>query len=178
MNVQDIVFFTNQQKILRFLLEKPNEEFYDRQISILSQVSRAGTNFALRELAKAGIIVKDKKGKMNFYHVSASSALIKELKIVLNIIILSDLLEKTREICIKIILLGSSAKGENANENDMEVLFITNDKAKVYSLIVNDISREKMQPVVATPNDFDKMMTENPFFVKKVNEGKVLWEKA
>ena len=178
MSLQDIVFFTNQQKILRFLLENPGEKYYDREISQLSHVSRAGTNFALRDLAKSGIIAKERKGKMNFYHVPPSGALVKELKIVLNMLTLNDLLDKTREICSKIVLYGTAAKGENAHAGDMEVLFITTDKAKVFSLILKDKARDNMQPVVVTQADFNKMMSENPFFHTKVNEGKVLWEKA
>lgn len=177
MNLENILFFTNHQKILRFLLERPGEQFYDRQISLLSNVSRAGTNFALRDLAKTGIIEKEKKGKMNFYHLSLNTVLVKELKIILNLMLLKELTEKTMEYCSKIVLFGSAAKGENAKESDLDILFITTDKQKVNSIVLKDRLREEIQPVIVTQNDFIKMKTENPVFYKEINEGKVLWIK-
>jgi len=175
MNLEKILFSTNQQKILSFLLKNPEEQYYDRQISLLSKVSKAGTNFALRDLAKAGIIEKEKKGKMNFYQLSENTALVKELKIVLNIMLVNELTEKTKEYCSKIILFGSASKGENNKESDIDILFITTEKQKVNSIVLKDHSREKIQPVIVTQNDFIKMKSDNPVFYKEVNEGKVIW---
>jgi predicted nucleotidyltransferase len=177
MNLEKILFFTNHQKILRFLLDNPGEKFYDRQISLLSSVSRAGTNFALRDLAKMGIIEKEKKGKLNFYYIALNFALAKELKIVLNIMLLNELTEKTKEYCSKIVLFGSAAKGENTKESDIDILFLTTEKQRVNSIVLKDKSREKIQPIIATQNDFIKMKTENPVFYKEVSDGKVLWIK-
>ncbi len=177
MKLEKILFFTNQQKILKFLLEHPGEKYYDRQISLLSGISRAGTNFALRDLAKTGIVQREKKGKMNFYHISTEPLLVKELKIVLNMLMLNELVGKTLEYCSKIVLFGSASKGENEKDSDIDILFVTTDKSRVSSIVLKDSLREKLQPVVVTQNDFIKMKTENPVFYKEVNEGKVLWIK-
>lgn len=177
MNAEKILFFTNQQKILRFLLNNPGEKFYDRQISMLSGVSRAGANFALRGLAEIGLINKETKGKMNFYYLSADTLLAKELKIVLSLLSINDLVRKTKEECSKIVLYGSAACGENTKDSDIDLLFITPEKSKVNAAVLKDRQREKIQPVVMTQNELIKMKTENPVFYKEINEGKVLWIK-
>lgn len=175
MNSEKILFFTNQQKILKFLLDNSDEKYYDRQISLLSGVSRAGTNFALRDLTLAGLIHKEQKGKMNFYHLSGDTALAKEIKIVLNILSINDMVMKAREYCDKIVLFGSAAKGENHKASDIDLLFITPEKSKVSALTLKDSQREKLQPVIVTQNEFIKMKIDNLAFYKEVGEGKVLW---
>ena len=61
--IANILCSTNSQKILDFLLSHPNEEFYDRQVSKLTGVSRAGTNFSLRDLVKSNLIQREKRGR-------------------------------------------------------------------------------------------------------------------
>ena len=75
--LKQILYATNNQKILYFLMEHIGEEFYDRQISKLTGVSRAGTNFALRELVKGGLIKRENRGRMSFYRLERQNILIK-----------------------------------------------------------------------------------------------------
>ncbi|MCB4791647.1 MAG: nucleotidyltransferase domain-containing protein [Elusimicrobia bacterium] len=177
LGLEKVLFFTNHQKILKFLLDNPEQKYYDREIANITGVSRAGANFALRDLAKIGIIDKEKKGKMNFYHVSLVTAIVKELKTLLNILTISELIDTASEYSSKIVLFGSALKGENTQESDLDILFITDDKEKVHSIILKDKNREKIQPVIATQNDFIKMKKENPVFYNEINNGKILWIK-
>lgn len=178
MNLEKLLFFTNHQKILRFFLDNPEEKYYDRQVSLLTKVSRAGTNFALRDLSKVGILKKETKGKLNFYYILVSDPIIKELKVLLNVLLIAPLIEKTKEYCSKIVLFGSTAKGVNTKESDIDILFVTPNKEKINTIIMKDNIREKLQPVILTQNDFVGLQTENPIFYEKIIEGKILWIKG
>lgn len=173
---EKLIFFTNAQKILSFLIKNPDKEYFDREISKLTGVSRAGTNFALRELAKEGMILREKRGRMYFYKVPSNDIFIKYLKILQNIVFLRPLVEKLKKISLKIVLYGSAAKGENHSKSDVDIFIMTRDLDDVAKLIFKDRLREKIKYVTHTPNDFIKSKKDNPVFYKEVEEGIVLWE--
>lgn len=171
-----LIFFTNAQKILSFLIQNPDKEYFDRQISKLTGASKAGANFALRDLAKEGLIVREKKGRMYFYKALSNIPSIRYLKILQNIISLNHLIEKLKRYSLKIILYGSAAKGENTSDSDIDVFIMTRDIEEVREIIFKDKLRERIQYVAHTPNDFIKSRENSPVFYREVEKGIVLWE--
>ena len=175
-NLKDIVFSTNNQKVLSFLLENPDKKFFDREISKLTGISRAGTNFALRKLAEVGLLDVSKKGRMNFYSVKILDVITRYLKIIQNILTLHKLVESLKEETIKIILYGSASRGENTSESDVDLFVLTNNKADAESKIFRHQLRDKLRSVIKTPNDFLKIKKENPIFCDEVERGIILWQ--
>lgn len=175
--IKNILCSTNCQKILDFLLSHPNEEFYDREISKLTGVSRAGTNFALRDLVGTDLVKKEKRGRMCFYRIDHQDTLIQHLKIVQNIILLYPLICKIKPISLKIVLYGSAGSGKNLAGSDIDLFILSRNPEKVKSIIFKDSLREKIQYVIDTPNEFAKLKKENPVFYKEVSNGMVIWEK-
>ncbi len=173
---KEILFSTNTQKVLDFLLSHPNEEFYDRQISDLTGVSRAGTNFALRELAASNLIKREKRGKMCFNSVNNQESLIRQLKILQNISLLHPLVQKLRAISLKIILYGSAAQGENSADSDIDIYIQTREPKKAKRILYKDALREKIQYSINTPNEFAKIKKGNPVFYREITKGITLWE--
>lgn len=173
---EKILFFTNCQKILSFLIRNPDKEYFDREVSKLTGVSRAGTNFALRELAEKGLILREKRGRMYFYKAPSNDILIKYLKILQNIVFLHPLIEKLKKLSLRIVFYGSAAKGENTTESDIDVFILTRTPDEVGKIIFKDKLREKIQYVAHTPNDFIKSKKRNPTFYKEVEKGIVLWQ--
>jgi len=174
--IKKILYSTNSQKILDFLLSHPDEEFFDRQISKLTDISKSGTNFALRELAKANIIKREKRGRMCFYKIEHNDILVKHLKIVQNITLLYPLLSKLKSISLKIILYGSAANGDNTMESDIDIFILSRQQKKAKNIIFKDPLREKIQYIITAPNDFAKLKKENPVFYKEILNGIPLWE--
>ncbi len=173
---EKLIFFTNAQKILSFLIQNPDKEYFDRQISKLTRVSKAGANFALRDLAKEGLVVREKKGRMYFYKALSKVPSIKYLKILQNIVSLNHLIEKLKRYSLKIILYGSAAKGENNSDSDIDIFIMTRDTEEVKEILFKDKLREKIQYVAHTPNDFIKSKKSSLIFYREVEKGIVLWE--
>lgn len=71
-----LLFFTNPQKVFKYFLEHKNEEFFDRDIAIKTGLSYSGTNFALRDLAKVGLLTRTEKGKMVYYKLNQDNKLV------------------------------------------------------------------------------------------------------
>ncbi len=174
--LEKILFSTNCQKILFFLIQNLDKVYFDREISKLADVSRAGTNFALRELAKGGLISREKRGRMYFYNAQSGNIPIKYLKILQNIILLLPLVEKLKKISLKIVLYGSAAKGENIEESDIDIFILSRDPDGVKEIIFEDKLRKKIHPSLYTPNDFIKSKKGSPAFHAEVERGILLWE--
>jgi len=126
--IEEVIFSTNCQKILSFLIQNVDKEYYDREISKLAGVSRAGTNIALRTLAQKNLISRKKQGRMFFYKAISEDVFIRQFKILQNITKLIPLVEKLKKISSKIVLFGSSAKGENTKESDIDIFILTRER--------------------------------------------------
>ena len=174
--IKSLLFSTNTQKALDFLLSHPDEEFFDRQVSKLTGISRSGTNTALRNLAKAHLITRIKRGRMFFYTIDNRDFLIKQLKILQNLTLLYPLIQKLKTHCLKIILYGSSALGQNSEDSDIDLFVLSRYPKKVKEIIYRNAFREKIQYIIATPGEFAKLKKENIVFYKEISNGITLWK--
>lgn len=173
--IENIVFATNCQKALSFLIKNPDKEYFDREISRTTGISRAGTNFALRDLAKRRLIIREKRGRMFFYRALSSDTLIKYLKIVQNMVFLTDLIEKLKPLSMEIVLYGSGARGENTDGSDIDVCILSRNPSEAENVIYKDKLREKIRFVIHTPHDFIRTKKSSPVFYKEIEKGIVLW---
>ncbi|MCK5451151.1 MAG: nucleotidyltransferase domain-containing protein [Candidatus Omnitrophica bacterium] len=171
-----IIYNTTTQKVLAFLLKHPDEKYYDREVSRLSKISKAAVNIALRNLLKTGLVLREKKGRMYFYHVDPRNSFIKQLKITQNIIILKPLVDKLCGISIKIVLYGSASLGQNNIDSDIDLFVLTREPEKVQKIIYKSHLRAKIQYVINTPQNLAKLKKENSVFHKKITKGILLFE--
>lgn len=72
----DLLFFTNPQKVFRFFLRNPNGEFFDRDVAVKTGMSYSGTNFALRDLARTGLLTRSDRGRMVYYRLNRANSVI------------------------------------------------------------------------------------------------------
>lgn len=174
-NVTDIFINTTEQKILNFLAQNPGRNFFDKEVAQKTKISRGATNKALRNLTKARLIIKEKKGRMNFYQTDTSNVFIKEYKVLKNIIQLYPLLKKLELISEKIILYGSASRGENYPDSDIDLFVLTHHKKGVDDIIKKS-KLKKLYPVVQTPTDLAALEEENHTFYQEIMRGVTLWE--
>jgi predicted nucleotidyltransferase len=174
--MKKILFATNPQKILEFLIQNPGEEYLSREIQIAIKISKAGTNFALNDLVSAGFIRRKKRGKTYFYAVNFEHPLIKQLKVLKVIIFLNPLLKKIRNKSQKIILYGSSSRGENTKDSDIDLFVVTNSLPEVEKIVRNSSKGKIIQLIAKTPLKYIEMEKTDPIFYAEIERGIVLWE--
>lgn len=174
--MKKILFATNPQKILEFLVQTPGEEYLSREIQIDVKISKAGTNFALNDLVNAGFIRRKKRGKMYLYAVNFEHPIIKQLKILKVIMSLESLLKKIRNKSQKIILYGSSSRGENTKDSDIDLFVVTNSLREVKKTIKNSPKGKIIQLIARTPLKYIEMEKTDPIFYAEIERGIVLWE--
>lgn len=174
--LNEIFYCTSAQKVLYFLLANPDKRFYDREVSRLAKVGRAAGNYSLRTLIGTGIVKREKRGRMYFYYVSFDDPIVRQLKITQNLINIKPLTDKLRDVSLQVVLYGSSAAGTNHAESDIDLFVLTRDVKKAKDIIYKSPFKEKLQHVVASPQDFIKLKKENPVFYKEVSSGIVVYE--
>ncbi len=174
--MKKILFATNSQKILEFLIQTPGEEYLSREIQIAVKISKAGTNFALNDLVKAGFIRRKKRGKMYLYAINFDHPIIKQLKVLKVIIFLNQLLKKIRNKSQKIILYGSSSRGENSRDSDIDLFVVTNSLPEVEKIVRNSSKGKSIQLITRIPLKYIEMEKTDPIFYAEIERGIVLWE--
>jgi len=174
--LSEIFYSTSAQKVLYFLLLHPEERFYDREVSRLTKVGRAATNYSLRSLVDTGLVAREKRGRMHFYYVTLDDPVVRQLKITQNLVCLSPLVDRLKDVSLKIVLYGSSSIGTNHAESDIDLFVLSREPKSVKDLIYKSPFKERLQYVANSPQEFIRLKRDNPVFCKEVSGGIILYE--
>lgn len=177
MNLPNKLFSTvSQQKILFFLAENVEAEFQEKEISARTGVRKSAVNLALRQLVEKKIIQKRKIGRSSLYVADVKNNIIREIKILQNIVTVEPLIGKLKEISQKIILFGSSSDGTNRKNSDIDLFILTNKFTEVLRIANNSSLAEKLQIIAKTPTEMLKINKKKPLLFQEIEKGRVLWE--
>jgi len=173
--MNNIFVKTSHQLILKFLSDFTNNTFFEKEIAKKSGLSSGATNSALKQLVKCNLVLLEKKGRMCFYSINSDSPVIKQWKVLGNIIKIVPMIENLKDVSEKIILFGSSKEGVNINESDMDLFVVTNSPKVVKKRMGNN---KKIQLITKTLLEFIELKSQKSEFYEEVNRGIVLWEKT
>lgn len=177
MTLHDALFNTPLWKVLDHLLQNPELELRDTEISLFLKTARkSAINVALRRLAEQGFITRRLLGRQAFNKLN-DSPLITHLKVISNIIAVKDLTDKLKPRCTRIILFGSRARGTHTSESDFDIFVVTSEREKVNKLIRTSMLEEKIQLVSKTPEEMLTFDEDEPALKEEMEKGIVLWEK-
>lgn len=174
--MRKILIATNQQKVLDFLIQYPGNEFLEKEIQKATKISKSGVNFALRDLVKTELVKKQKRGKISFYSITFDYHIVKQLKVLKNLVNLEPLIKKIKKLSIKIIIYGSCSRGENTSESDIDLFIVTNNSNLISEAIKKDKLRERIRLIARSPLEYVEMEKTDPTFYKEVELGITLWE--
>lgn len=180
--IAEYLISTNAQKALYYLLMHPGKMCYEREIARGAKISYGSAHSVLTLLYKKGVIRQKKEGRICYYTIDISHPVIKEFKILSNLLLIEPLVERLKPYSHKIILYGSWAQGTDAETSDIDLFIVTSDEDTVKS-IVNKVSsspkaaNRSIQAVITTPADLLDHNEREKIFNKEVEQGKILWEK-
>ncbi len=176
-NIVDSVFrFTNAQKVLSFLADNTGREFSGSEIQRATSVSKAGVYLTLRELVKCKLVVKVKKGGLLLFTVNYENPLVKQFKVLLNIIRLKPILNSLRDLSIKITLYGSVSRGEDFPDSDIDLFIVSRDPETIKVKLSKIKLSRKIQTVIKTPSEIPEFKEKEKIFFEEVSRGITLWE--
>jgi len=169
---------TNSQKVLDFLASNPGKEFFSSEIQKLIVISRAGVYCALNELAKEELVSKRKKGKMLLYSVIYNDSAIKQFKVLQSVLMLRSLVSRLKPLSKKIVLYGSTSRGEDDRASDIDLFVLSKDPEETKTIISSIKSERKLQVIIKTPSELADFRSDEKVYYNEVERGIVLWEEA
>jgi predicted nucleotidyltransferase len=160
-----------------------DQEFYEREVSRKLGISAGSANRALNELYSDGVVVRRRKGKMYFYSIDSSNALLIELRKLVTLMLIEPLVEELKRMSSRIILYGSCAVGTDTSHSDIDLFIVSNSKKDVSNLIggftfPTGFENIHVRPVIRTPVELLKGGESTRTFMEEVERGIVLWEKV
>ena len=165
-----------EQKIIMFLSDYPEREFYGQEIANKVKSSKASASGLLRVLSRRGIIFKKVRGRMKFYQINAKSLELKRLRINSAMEKLNPLLPRLEKLSQKIILFGSSSRGEQTSGSDFDLFILSAEKNKVQAALKKINSGLRLNAVIKTPGEWSEMEITEPEFYREIKSGIILYE--
>ncbi len=169
--IEELLFNTSAQKILRFLLSNPDVKFYDREISRLSGVKKSSANYALRSLVREKVVYSEKRGRIIFYCAETSDPLTRMLKTALNTVLVRPLTDSLRDEADKIIMYGPAAKGLNPAGGDIDICITGEDIPAIEKIITQSTADDAIACLIKTPLEYSGMEKDNPDLFDEICRG-------
>jgi len=168
--------FTNAQKVLSFLSENAGKEFSGSQIQKATGISKAGVYLTLTELVRHELVLKIKKGSILLFAINYDNPLVKQFKVLLNIIQLAPILKSIKNLSVKVTLYGSTSRGEDSLDSDIDLFIVSKEPDVTKERLSKIKSNRKLQTVIKTPSEIPELKTKEKVFFEEVSRGITLWE--
>jgi len=164
-------------RLLVFFFEHPTGTFYESEVRRQVRISAGAVNKHLKSLAEHGYLTSERKGNMNFYRLNRTSGMVRDMKAAWNMSLplAGKLKDAARELDVKIYLYGSTARGEDIEDSDWDILVIGTVPLTEIEGKFNDIrktSKRKLSLMVFTSAEWLAMWQKDPAFYERVEKDK------
>lgn len=167
---------TIEQKIIKILSDFPEKDFYGQEIANKIKCSKASASLILRSLAKKKIVRQSIKGNMKFYQINSENPEVKKIRINETMEVIEPFVAKLKKNAKKIILFGSSCRGEQTVDSDIDLFILSDSKNLVYEVLNKIPSRVNLKTIVKTVNEWSEMEVSDTEFYHEIKNGIVLYE--
>ena len=140
-------------------------------------VSKAGAHNALRDLAADHLIRVQKKGRLSLFHAAPDDALIRQVKVLINLLEIEDLIDSLKEQSHKIVMFGSAASGMDAEDSDIDLFVVSDTPDLIRNLVEKYASERPVHHVIRKPLDYVASMKKDKIFYDEVSRGIILHER-
>ncbi len=167
------------QRVLELFFDEPFREFHLREAARKANVSAPTAKIQLDKFAKKGIIEKSSKANLSLFKANTKSKRFQLLKTAyfLEKMEKSGLVEeiKKRLRPQAIVLFGSTARGEDSRESDIDLLVISKNKQDIEQYAFEKKLGREINMTVFFPGEWRKKASEDkPFYQRILIEGIVL----
>jgi len=167
-------------EILKTFLLNLGRDFYQREISTITNLPIRAVQREVEKLVKIGFIEKQIRGNRIYYRCRKDFPIFEELKsIILKTValgnVLKDYLQKKGEKIELAFIYGSFAKGDENISSDIDLLIVGNSTSKEISMLLSpakDSLRREINFVVYNKNEFLKKK-ESHFLKRVLKEPKI-----
>lgn len=172
------IFATSQGQVLRFLARHSGRSFFEQEIVENTGVSRSAVNLAARSLWQAGLLHRQRRGRMNFYSADDHHPFVRQFKVLDTLARLEPLLQELRPLARRIVLFGSCAAGTNTAESDIDLFILSRDREQVMRVVRRHLSDLPIQAIVLNHQEMAEASERDRAFLDQIERGLVLWEEG
>jgi predicted nucleotidyltransferase len=173
----ELLFSAYRRKVLALLLLRPQERYHVREIARLTGIVPGSLHRELKQLAKAGLLVREESGNHVLYRANRACPIYEELAgIFRKTIGLADILREALQPLGNALELafvfGSVARGEEHTDSDIDLLVLGSvGFVAVVSALADthhQLGRE-VNPVVMTRAEFMQKFHAEDRFVRRID---------
>jgi len=168
--------------VLRLLLLKPDQAFYQREIAEKTGLRLRAVQQALRPLVEGGIVRREARGRQVFYQADPSCSILSELTaILLKTVGLAEVLRRAlgglADRIEVALVFGSMARGEAVAESDVDLMVIgevgLRELVPAIRAATGDLGRE-VNPITLGPSELrERLGRGDPFLARVLQEPKI-----
>ncbi|OGI65021.1 hypothetical protein A2642_00590 [Candidatus Nomurabacteria bacterium RIFCSPHIGHO2_01_FULL_39_10] len=162
--------------LLTFFLDNPSQEFTYTETQKQTKLSKATLTKWLSFLTKEDLLTLKLIGRNKLYQLQKDSTIVKQLKILISLQKLTFLREIATKHQVEIYLYGSTARGEDNEKSDIDILIIgAITREKIFSLIEKQTKTLKrpIQFQIFTSIEWTKCATADRAFYERVEKDKI-----
>ena len=163
-----------KEKVLDFILWRPAEQFYEKEISETVGVSKSMINLIMTQLLKEKWVGIEEKGRLNLFQANLDSVRVRSYKKNLTIDKLERLIKYLSGKVEKLILFGSAAKGEDSATSDLDIMIVSGQELEIKKIRQLLPSDRQGQVIIKTADEFRELRVKNKVFYQAIIRGENL----
>jgi predicted nucleotidyltransferase len=178
-SIADALFGRTRRSVLALLFRRPEQRYFVREITRLTQGGQGAVQRELLRLTQAGLLTQSRHGHQLFYQANPQSPVFVELcglvtkTVGIADVIRNDLESLNQNVSVAFIY-GSFASGEQRPDSDVDVMIVGDlsfaDAAAALGPVHDKLGRE-VNPTIYPPPEFAQKVAAGHHFLTAVLDG-------
>jgi predicted nucleotidyltransferase len=167
--------FGKVTEILLVLIDMGDEEVYVSELRSKLKTSKSTIIKWLDLLKMSGFVKDRKRGNMHYYKLDQENPIIKQIKVLLNVTLLMQLVSSLKGKA-EVYLYGSSARGENRPDSDYDLLIITETSPKdIFKILKIEakVDNREINLMIIKPFEYAKLAKTDPALYQRIEIDKI-----
>ncbi len=163
-------------KTLFFFLANPTTKFSQVELRKRIKLAKATATKWLKEMEKYNLIGVEKIGLTKLYGLNRENPIVKQLKILNNLLSLQGIKNLASKVGVGAYLYGSGARGEDVEDSDIDVVIIGKIRREQIIQDINKIStklRRKVKIEIFSQMEWSQLAKKDPAFYERVEKDKI-----
>jgi predicted nucleotidyltransferase len=170
------LFSNTTMEAFKTLAKDPNRSLFQRETAQEAGISVGSANSALRTLTELGLIEEQRRGKITLYRFNLHNPAARQLKTLLNIFELRQLTDDLKHHTTRVILFGSTTRGEDTPQSDIDLYITTTQKTIVSEITDRYTGGRRLSAIIHDADEEAKLREDNPTLWGEIERGITLWE--
>jgi len=164
-------------RLLDFLGQDPDAAYHVREVAEKAGVSTGSASITLRALKGSGLVTLEERGGLKLYSFNLSNPVARQFKVLFTVHRLNDLVEALKKEADRVVLFGSSAKGTDAKESDIDLFIVTRNHAKIREILRTSEKRihRTLSPIIVPSGGLTRVERKDRPLFENILQGRVLW---